>query len=539
MNGDNGGNSKRKRHEREDVSFESLVTPNFEELARRFPDFGRAWKVVHYAQIESGGSFGSHVTQDFSIALTRALLHIHWGLTLNHLPLHHLCPPIPNRYFYVKWIQGNLLPLLTSANYFQPIRFMQQTGLDIGTGATAIYPLLFVSSANQPYRIFAADVDADSVELAKENILDNRLLTSIQLHQVTPTDRQQQGQQLDGIGGENMSDPQQDHDTIPVGPLRRSLEHLGPARGSVTALDFCMTNPPFYDDTVDSTRIDPRAGDQRKRTAMTVSEGSYPGGEVGFVVDMIVDTLVLFARCQSAPGWSSCMCGKKTSLVHLQNIVTALLGPGHCQVTEFGPGHLTRWFLAWTMERPQIRSPLAKVEHGMEFNVDFGDLVSMDETNCCVERVTGRIQDYCRTLPGWELAVDVTAASISSMGRGPNGSSTTGQQWLQILENEPSRDSWNEDDAFPAVIQRALGLLDPDRRMQLLPPQGHFLLDVTLTPQGLTVVQVQVTVYQHSAYGKKAVDKIKSQLQAEICRTSRRWRRKLQREREEQSVMQE
>jgi hypothetical protein len=70
MNGDSGGNSKRKRDEKEDVSFESLVTPNFEELARRFPDFGRAWKVVHHAQIESGGSFGSHVTQDFSIALT-------------------------------------------------------------------------------------------------------------------------------------------------------------------------------------------------------------------------------------------------------------------------------------------------------------------------------------------------------------------------------------------------------------------------------------------------------------------------------------
>jgi 23S rRNA A1618 N6-methylase RlmF len=519
MNGDNGGNSKRKRHEREDVSFESLVTPNFEELARRFPDFGRAWKAVHQAQVESGGSFGSHVTQDFSVALTKALLHIHWGLTLNHLPLHHLCPPVPNRYFYVKWIQGDLLPLLASANYFQPIRFLQKTGLDIGTGATAIYPLLFVSSsAKQPYRIFATDVDVDSVQLAAGNVQDNRLGSSIQIHQVAPTDSQQRQERRDGIGGKS----DQRHDEVPVGPLRRSLEHL--PRG--TALDFCMTNPPFYDDTVDSERTNPRAGDQRNRTAMTVSEGSYPGGEVGFVVDMIVDCLVLFARHHSTPGWSSCMCGKKTSLVHLQHIVTALLGPGHCQATEFGPGHLTRWFLAWTLERPQIRSPLAKVD-GFEFDVEFDsdNQAAMDGNNCCVERVTGRIQDYCRTLPGWELAVDVTPA---------NGS--TGQQWLQIREVSPSRDCWNEDGAFPAVIQRALGLVGSDRRMELLPPQGHFLLDVTLTPQPLTVVQVQVTVYQHSAYGKKAADKIKSQLQVEVCRTSRRWRRKLQREREEQSM---
>jgi 23S rRNA A1618 N6-methylase RlmF len=511
MNGDNGGNSKRKRDEKEDVSFESLVTPNFEELARRFPDFGRAWKVVHHAQIESGGSFGSHVTQDFSIALTKVLLHIHWGLTLNHLPLHHLCPPVPNRYFYVKWIQGDLLPMLTSANYFQPSRFLQQTGLDIGTGPTAIYPLLFVSSAKQPYRIFATDVDSDSVQLAVGNVQDNRLESSIQISQVAPTDGQQG--QLDGIGGTS----EQQQNTIPVGPLRRSLEHLPTG----TALDFCMTNPPFYDDTVDSERTDPRAGDQRNRTAMTVSEGSYPGGEYGFVVDMIVDTLVLFARNLSTPGWSSCMCGKKTTFHRLFHIVAHLFGPGHCQATDFGPGHLTRWFLAWTLERPQIRSPLAKVE-GFEFNVDLGNQ-AMDGNNCCVERVTGRIQDYCRTLPGWELAVDVTPAN-----------SSTGQQWLQIREVTPSRD-WNHDGDFPAVIQRALGLLDSDRRMQLLPEQGHFLLDVTLTPQALTVVQVQVAVYQHSAHGRKATEKIKSQLQSEVCRTSRRWRRKLQREQEEQA----
>jgi 23S rRNA A1618 N6-methylase RlmF len=514
MNGDNGGNSKRKRDEKEDVSFESLVTPNFEELARRFPDFGRAWKVVHHAQIESGGSFGSHVTQDFSIALTKVLLHIHWGLTLNHLPLHHLCPPVPNRYFYVKWIQDDLLPMLTSANYFQTSHFLLQTGLDIGTGATAIYPLLFASSAKQPYRIFATEVDSDSYGLARENILDNHLLTSIQLYEVAPTDGQERKiDELDGIGGTSY----QQHDTIPVGPLRRSLEHLPTG----TVLDFCMTNPPFYDDTVDSERIDPRAGDQRNRTAMTVSEGSYPGGEYGFVVDMIVDTLVLFARNQSTPGWSSCMCGKKTTFHRLFHIVAHLLGPGHCQATDFGPGHLTRWFLAWTLERPQIRSPLAKVE-GFEFAVEVQNQ-AMDGNNCCVERVAGRIQDYCRTLPGWELAVDVTPAN-----------SSTGQQWLQIREVTPSRD-WTHDGDFPAVIQRALGLLDSDRRMQLLPEQGHFLLDVTLTPKALTVVQVQVAVYQHSAHGRKATDKIKSQLQAEVCRTSRRWRRKLQREREEQS----
>lgn len=527
--GDGGSSVKRKRNERvTEVSFESLVTPNFEELARRFPDFGRAWKVVQQVQAESGGSFGSHITQDFSIALTKALLHIHWGLTLTHLPLHHLCPPVPNRYFYVNWIQRDLLPLLASANYFQPIRFLQKTGLDIGTGATAIYPLLFVSSSSaasaQPYRIFATDVDPESVQLAASNVHSNHLESSIQIHQVAPTDRQQ-GQNVVGTSNSNMSDEQHCHGassaTIPVGPLRRSLEHLPPN----TLLDFCLTNPPFYAEndgdndngTDDGARTNPRAGDGRIRTAMTVSEGSYPGGEVGFVVDMIVDTLVLFANNQSVPGWSSCMCGKKASWVQLHHIVNALLGPGHCQATEFGPGNLTRWFLAWTLERPQIRSPLAKVE-GFEFVVDFDD-----NNSSSIDTVTGRIQEYCLTLPGWELAVDVT------------GNNSTGQQWLQIREVTPSP-VWNDDATFPVEIQRALALFDSDCRMQLLPEQGHFLVDVTVTTRDACSV-VQVQVYQHSAFGKKAVDKIKSQLQGEVCRTNRRWRRKLQREEQEkQSV---
>jgi hypothetical protein len=35
--------SKRKRDVNEEVSFDALVSPNFEELLRHFPDFGKAY----------------------------------------------------------------------------------------------------------------------------------------------------------------------------------------------------------------------------------------------------------------------------------------------------------------------------------------------------------------------------------------------------------------------------------------------------------------------------------------------------------------
>ena len=83
---------------------------------------------------------------------------------------------------------------------------------------------------------------------------------------------------------------------FPMGPLRRSLEHI-PTTPPAQALTFCMTNPPFYDvssdDAAANVMTDPRNGDGRARTPMTSHEGSYPGGEVGFVTDLIVDGLYL------------------------------------------------------------------------------------------------------------------------------------------------------------------------------------------------------------------------------------------------------
>lgn len=504
--------SKRKRDVDQDVSFDALVTPNFEELARQFPDFGRAYAALQQQRAAAGGgSLAAHMTQDFSVALTKALLHVHWGLALTHLPLHHLCPPVPNRYFYIQWIQRDLLPLLQSTKYFAAVRRLQHTGLDIGTGATCIYPLLFAASAKQkPVRLLATDVDPESVELATSNVQSNALTSSITVRLVQPTDRQRQRQQeVDGVN--NMSDavPVANSDAIPAGPLRRSLECLPDAQ-TTRSLDFCMTNPPFYDDISDQDRTDPRAGDRRSRTAMTVSEGNYPGGEVGFVLDMVVDSLVLYADTNSLtspPGWSSCMCGKKTSWLQLKHAVTVVLGPGHVQSTEFGPGHLTRWFLAWTFSRPQIRSPLAKM-NGLEFEI------SLDEAseNPCGQ-VAERIQEFCQTLLGWELSVAVSANKSS------------GQQRLQIRETTPAPNTIDAS-TLPEPVQRALAFLSADRRMQLLPPEGHFLLDVTLIMQG-SAVKVRTEAYQHSPHGRKAIDKLQSQLQGETSRTNRRWRRKL------------
>ena len=142
----------------------------------------------------------------------------------------------------------------------------------------------------------------------------------------------------------------------------------------------------------------------------------------------------------------------------------------------------------------------------------------------CTE-IVRRIDEYCRTLPDATLRVVVLA-------------DTTFTVRLRICEAAIKPPPWKGDDALPDSIRNILDTMDPAQRMEFLPVEGHFLLDVTVTassmPQQPSAVRVEVEAYQHSAYGKKIVEKIKSQLQGEINRTNRKWRRKLQREQQQQ-----
>jgi 23S rRNA A1618 N6-methylase RlmF len=400
-------------------------------------------------------------------------------------------------------------------------------GLDIGTGATCIYLLLFAACTNVPYTLYGTEIDPESLRLAQQNVQSNthKLQSLIHLFLVAPTEVQenvQRGNRQDAIG-----------------PLRRAYECLLPQR----ALDFCMTNPPFYDDAVGSERTDRRHGDGRDRTCMTVSEGSYPGGEVGFVLDMIVDGLYYYCRQAQQqqeqqqrpvvspkagqynntilvpPGWTSCMCCKKRSWILLKHVVTELLGPAHVCATEFTPGHLTRWFLAWTFEQPQMTSPLAQMEH-TEFTVTL--VASKEE-------VGKRIQEYCTSLPEWNLSTLVT----------DDDDDDDGASRIEIYEAKPLA-QWviGNDKLLPEQIQTVVEQMDPAIRLKFLPPQGHFLIAITLLVDGQEAVHASMEAFVHSTHGRKVVEKIKNQLQGEICRTNRRWRRKQKRE-QEASVMDE
>ena len=117
--------------------------------------------------------FGS-ISIDFSNPnavkeLNKALLFSYDKLNLWNFSDENLCPPIPGRLDYIL----HLSDLLSKE---KDIKI-----LDIGTGATCIYPLLGVAEFN--WNFIATDIDLDSLDSAQDIIDDNNLDANIKLRQ--------------------------------------------------------------------------------------------------------------------------------------------------------------------------------------------------------------------------------------------------------------------------------------------------------------------------------------------------------------------
>ncbi|KAI9641705.1 hypothetical protein NHQ30_009561 [Ciborinia camelliae] len=104
---------------------------DFAALGREDPDFGKLLKSKSQLDFSDPKS----VQQ-----LTKSLLKRDFGLKLT-LPDDRLCPPVPNRLNYILWLQ-NLVDTSSDTYIDSYCPGRQVHGLDIGTGASCIYPLL-------------------------------------------------------------------------------------------------------------------------------------------------------------------------------------------------------------------------------------------------------------------------------------------------------------------------------------------------------------------------------------------------------------
>ena len=621
----------------EELFMEALLNPNFDELSRQFRYFQKVFctkqKSLH--QVSVSMLKKKHIpvapyitTPEFTMALSRALLQIHFGLSLtvedsdalieqqgeeSAQYSRFLCPPIPNRFFYVHWIVRKLLPMLPGRNNVSPYFVSRQLlspenvniyGLDIGTGATCIYPLLmshynrkrlFQQKEGPAIFMHATDIDPVAVQLARTNVAANHLQSLVRVHLVPKSSSQTAllNSEYDASTSSLVQGP--------YGPLILSLGQIQADHQEETSLDtmplwdgscdfqldFVMTNPPFHDSNLNAEKVhgnddddqrmqhevnhlhDSKSQSLRGRTTfMTVNEGYYPKGEVGFGLDLILDSWNLFISSRPVPHWITMMCGKKSSFLFLKHAISQLLGHSHMCTTEFGPGEYTRWFLAWTFHRPSARSPLALIDRAWNFDVSIGLSPSTLSTlnsessaflTACQE-VTNRFIEYCRTLSnpseaGFCVICEKIVNPSSDFGTRSKDHQSRPIIRLQMCErhdqlNFASSTAQNAnmgDESLPDCLKSCISQINSTDRMLFLPSDcGHFVLDISLSigkdtrssivkPGVIEVedrkyaIHVEIDSYRHSTYGGKRVEKIRSQLEQEICRTSRRWRRYLER----------
>ena len=229
---------------------------------------------------------------------------------------------MPVRWNYIRWIQ-DLLDT-TSDNYSDRHDAEREVvGIDIGVGASAIYPLLACSTRPQ-WRMAGTDIDQHSLDYARKNVEINEFNKRIKLALSTS-----------------------DAPLIPMQSMR------------IEQLDFVMTNPPFYSSGADMQ--DSYGGKSAPPSAIcTGSENEMicPGGDVGFVSRIVDESLQLRDKVQ----WYTAMLGKLSSL---QQIVAKLKehNISNFAVTCLQAGHKTkRWAVGWSFDDLRPRNDVAR--HG-------------------------------------------------------------------------------------------------------------------------------------------------------------------------------
>ncbi|KAL1503068.1 hypothetical protein AB1Y20_011134 [Prymnesium parvum] len=287
--------------------------PDFARLATLYPDFAR-----HLSWRSSDGE----AQLDWSdpratVALCRTLLLHDFGVRWE-LPEHRLCPTVPSRLNYLLWIEDLLslergTPAVHHAHQPSCDAPAAPLGVDVGTGASCIYPLL--GTALLGWRFIATEIDALSVQAARENVARNGWEDRIEVRAVAPAAAHSEG-------------------TAPAAsPLL-----VGVLREGETA-HFVMCNPPFFDEAeVPKPRADGVAGCTAART-----EQFTPGGEVGFVSRMIGESLQLRDRVT----WYTSLVGRKASLAPLLRELRRARAT-HVRTTELAQGRTSRWAVAWS-----------------------------------------------------------------------------------------------------------------------------------------------------------------------------------------------
>ncbi len=247
--------------------------------------------------------------------LNRALLKSYYNINFWDIPTNYLCPPIPGRVDYIHY----LADLLACSNDQKIPRGRNIKALDIGTGASLVYPL--AGQSEYGWHFTGVDIDPAALKSAQQICQFNKLKIN----------------------------------------LRRQNIRENIFRGVIEPHDtfhITLCNPPFHASMEKANK-----GTQRKWFKLGKEQSSKlnfggqndelwcPGGEIKFIASMVEQSMEFADQCL----WFSSLVSKKANLQPLYRILRKAK-VADFKVVEMAQGQKTSRFIAWTHIKKSQRS---------------------------------------------------------------------------------------------------------------------------------------------------------------------------------------
>ena len=244
--------------------------------------------------------------------LNQALLNHYYGIKHWDFPDGNLCPPVPGRADYIH----HLADLLGSSNSGTIPTGDKITCLDIGTGASCIYPIIGVTEYG--WRFIGSDIDPRSIASAEHIIRSNPSFHSkIELRL------------------------QKDPKAIFQDLLNKEER-----------IDITLCNPPFHaslEEAQHGTRrkVENLSGKKAKIPVLNFSgissELIHAGGEYGFIQSMITESKLFSKSCF----WFSTLVSKHSNLKGIHRLLDESEA-SQVKTISMGTGNKVTRIVAWS-----------------------------------------------------------------------------------------------------------------------------------------------------------------------------------------------
>ncbi|ARV09041.1 23S rRNA (adenine(1618)-N(6))-methyltransferase [Winogradskyella sp. PC-19] len=242
-------------------------------------------------------------------ALNKALLNHHYNIAYWDIPNQFLCPPIPGRADYIHYVAD----LLGDTSRNTKIK-----GLDIGTGANCIYPL--IGHQSYGWQFVGTDIDESAVECAKDIISKNKNL----------------------------------NDYIEIRLQENTANKLKGILHSDEQITFVMCNPPFHASAEEAKKATLRKlrnlkGKNHNKATLNFggqhNELWCKGGESRFIKDLIYESRHFSKQCK----WFTTLVSKESTL---KGIYTDLkkVKAKEVKTIDMGQGQKISRIVAWSFE---------------------------------------------------------------------------------------------------------------------------------------------------------------------------------------------